>query len=347
MQTDILRLMEAQGGAASVTQLRSAGISRHAIDTTVRAGDITRLRRDVLVLASALKDATPWQRQALIARAVGLSLAPAARPGLALSHGSLLRLHDLPCFGDDDLVHLSRVGTGKSRRDGIVWVHNPVPPELTEEVEGIRAVVPALAALQVAATHGLEAGVVALDGVLHQAEVEDARLAHAQGRAPDPFGWRSRDPADVPGPARTQIDQHIEVLLERGFGNATSSVRKVVAIADGRSESAGESRSRWVLHLLGLGRVTPQFAVWDGSVLVGVADLKLDEHMVLVEFDGRGKYADQDDLFREKWREDRLRELGYEVVRLTWADLARPQVVRERILAAIARSRNTRSRSVG
>lgn len=369
MHADIHRLLEAQGGAASVAQLCAAGLSRYAVDALIRSKHLTRVRRDVVVLTEALTAATPWERRRLLIRGIGHSLAPARRPdrslgittldaapaqqtvpaapaqqtvpapaGLALSHGSLLRLQDLPCFGDDNLVHLSRVGSGKGRRDGIVWVHSPVSPDMVVEVEGIRVVVPVLAAMQVAATHGLEAGVVALDGVLHAAEVADARSAHEQGRAPDPFGWRHRDPVSPPGPARAEADRQIQVLLEQGFGKATSTVHKVVALADGRSESSGESRTRWTVHLLGLGQATPQFAVWDGRTLIGVADLKLDGHMVLIEYDGRTKYTGSDDLLSEKWREDRLRELGYQVVRITWEDLARPHVVRGRILAAIARA---------
>jgi very-short-patch-repair endonuclease len=46
---------------------------------------------------------------------------------------------------------------------------------------------------------------------------------------------------------------------------------------------------------------------------------------VLVEFDGALKYADDPRaLFREKRREDRLRRLGYVVIRVTWADLEAP-----------------------
>jgi hypothetical protein len=48
------------------------------------------------------------------------------------------------------------------------------------------------------------------------------------------------------------------------------------------------------------------------------------------------KYADGngDILFQEKLREDRLRRLGYTVIRVTWDDLRRP----ERILAWIRRA---------
>ena len=55
------------------------------------------------------------------------------------------------------------------------------------------------------------------------------------------------------------------------------------------------------------------------------------------------KYTDPSALRREKVREDRLRELGYEVVRLTWADLDDPSLVARRLEAAFARARTRRS----
>lgn len=239
----------------------------------------------------------------------------------AVSHESALAIHRLPYYGEDALIHLVRTDGGRGRRDGTVFVHRPVDDEWVQEIDGVRVVTPTFAALQVAATHGVEAGLVALDGVLHQAEKQDEREV----------GRRE-------GPARAEVDRQISAALDAGFGRRIATVRLVVELADGRSESAGESRSRWLIHSLGLGPCTPQFKVWDGDVLVGRTDLKLDRWRVIVEFDGTSKYSALDDLMAEKDREDRIRDLGYEVVRLRWADLARPQLVRQRVLAAIARA---------
>jgi hypothetical protein len=43
-------------------------------------------------------------------------------------------------------------------------------------------------------------------------------------------------------------------------------------------------------------------------------------------------------LLAEKWREDRLRELGYSFVRVGWADLDRPRETGDRLQQALARS---------
>lgn len=342
----IIRLLEAQGGAGSRRQLQAAGFSRRTVEAMVRRRELVSVRRDAVVLAAALVDATPWARRTLVARAVGHSLAPATdgarsaashalshrdtaghAPGHrdaavhALSHESALMVHGLPYFGEDGLVHLVRTDGRRGRRDDTIWVHSAVDPSWVVVVDGLRVVQPVMATLQVAATHGAEAGLVALDGVLHEARLQDKAE----------FGRTD-------GPAAAATRRQIASALTLTWGPGTPAVELVARLSDGRSESAGESRSRWLVRLLGFGPATPQYPVCDGAVLVGLADLKLDRWPVLIEFDGTGKYTGPGTLLAEKDREDRLRALGYEVVRLRWADLARPHLVRQRILAAIARA---------
>lgn len=42
---------------------------------------------------------------------------------------------------------------------------------------------------------------------------------------------------------------------------------------------------------------------------------------LVFEIDGRGKYEDKDSRWKEKLREDKIRDCEYHVVRLIWADL--------------------------
>ena len=330
MSTQIISLLEAQGGVASCHQLIEVGHSRRTIEALVRSGELVRVRQDAVLLATALRGATPWEKQALMARAVGACMAPAPGPPTAgraagkeyaLSHESALMISGLPHHGGDGMVHLVRTDGRRGRRDQTVWVHRPVENRWVVEREGLRVVTATLAALQVAATHGHEAGLVALDGVLHRAELQDR----------EEVGRRA-------GPAVAKVRAQVDQLLDAGFGPGTSAAALVAELGDGRSESAGESRTRWLVRALGLGPCTPQFPVHDGPELVGVADLKLDRWKVLVEFDGAMKYTSPDTLLAEKDREDRIRALGYEVVRLRWSDLARPHLVRQKLLGAIARA---------
>jgi hypothetical protein len=68
---------------------------------------------------------------------------------------------------------------------------------------------------------------------------------------------------------------------------------------------------------------------------------------VVIEFDDKIKYGvdGKQALVDEKVREDRLRGLGYEIVRLTWADLTRPGRVKTMVLAAAKRA-GSRGREV-
>lgn len=319
--------MEALGQACSIRQLLRVGHPRKEIYRAVRSGMLHRVRRDAVVLASALDGATPWERRYLETMAVAASLAPVTSapggvPSHALSHVSALVAHGLPYLDQDPLVHLVRTDGRRGRRDETVFVHRPVDRSWLVTVDAVVTVDPVLAAVQTAALDGPEAGLVAVDGVLRAARERD--LARRSG-------------GDESEHARTSRLLHR--ALDEHLGNGRRHARTAVEFADGRSESAGESRARWLVHLLGFG-VIPQVEVRDPQGLfVARVDLMVEGHRVVIEFDGSGKYDDRRALVAEKHREDRLRRLGYEVVRLTWADLARPRFVRHQVLAAVERAR--------
>jgi hypothetical protein len=123
---------------------------------------------------------------------------------------------------------------------------------------------------------------------------------------------------------------------------------RVLAFADGLSESVGESRSRVVLHRLGLPApdLQPRILRTDGTV-IGRCDFGWERFRTVGEFDGHIKYGRLlrpgqeagDVVFAEKRREDEIRDHEWEVARWTWADLDRPAVIGERLGRAFARRR--------
>ncbi|HZE65801.1 MAG TPA: type IV toxin-antitoxin system AbiEi family antitoxin domain-containing protein [Sporichthyaceae bacterium] len=185
--------------------------------------------------------------------------------------------------------------------------------------------------------------------------------AHHLARSPDDLWCTS--------PARTVVDLARHLTFRQGVVVGDSALRlklttevqlrgvladcfgwpytrkadRVLAIIDGKTESVAESLARAVFAEVGLPVPVPQVRIFDDA---GREIARVDflfEGRVVVEVDGRKKYTDPDVLWREKVREDRLREAGYEVVRLTWADLVGPAArIRSRVLAALARS-TTRS----
>lgn len=125
----------------------------------------------------------------------------------------------------------------------------------------------------------------------------------------------------------------------RGWPHTRRAAR-ALALAGPGTESAAESLARAVMALAGLPTPETQVDIHDGDGrFIGRVDFLFRELRVIVEVDGRKKYDDPEVLWSEKRREDRLREAGYHVVRLTWADLMGPvEAVRARILAAFARA---------
>lgn len=102
-------------------------------------------------------------------------------------------------------------------------------------------------------------------------------------------------------------------------------MRQLLARADADHESPGETLSALRFNEAGIA-VEAQFSVpgsqrWTRSGEGYRADFRVVGTRVLVEFDGATKYDEPGALWREKQREDRIRSLGWIVVRLVWSDL--------------------------
>jgi hypothetical protein len=135
-------------------------------------------------------------------------------------------------------------------------------------------------------------------------------------------------------------------LGQARLGPGADLARATVERADGLSESVGESRARVLFSALGLPQPELQVILHDADGLAGRVDFLFREQRTIVEFDGLAKYdgpGGHQALAREKRREDRLRAMGYEVVRLVWSDLADPQRVWRLIRAAFARAATRRA----
>jgi hypothetical protein len=111
-----------------------------------------------------------------------------------------------------------------------------------------------------------------------------------------------------------------EVLESCAGWPGVSQARTAWAHADGRRESPLESRCTVWFREGGLPEPEPQVLVSDGDGFWARVDFLFRSQRTVVEADGRLKYDDPRALWDEKRREDRLRELGFEVVRATWAD---------------------------
>ena len=118
---------------------------------------------------------------------------------------------------------------------------------------------------------------------------------------------------------------------------------RVVAFASPYSESAGETLGRIAFDELGVPAPEQQVLIYDRHGLIGRCDYFFERHHTVGEFDGKLKYVgenvEDDPLYKEKQREDRLREAGLEVFRIGWAESrGKKPSVRRKAFAAFERA---------
>jgi hypothetical protein len=311
-------------GTLSTTKALATGQPFRDLARLVQDETLVVVAPRAYVLASALEDAgTPEARHRLRAIAIARSFADEA----AASHHSALAIRGLPIWGaDEGVVHLvrchdqaSRVSSPGARAasGGVTRVRmgKPYPNGAIHRhrATGTLLVNPALALIGNAMVNGETSGVVAMDEALHRELV-----------------------------TRDDISAWLTTLRRRP---GLAAARRALALADHRSESVGESRTRLILAAMpDLPPITPQAELRDESgSLIARVDLLVGRDLV-VEFDGRLKYrADsatstrgvEDVVWREKQREDRIRRTRKVVVRVVWSDLAAPAAVQARIRAGL------------
>jgi very-short-patch-repair endonuclease len=294
------------------------GLSGREVDAALRAGVWVRIRPGAYAERDAWDAATPEQRHLLRARAVLRSLAEPA----ALAHVSAAIAHGLPVWGADlSLVHVVRPERRHGARveAGVAHHSADLPPEHVTVVDGMPVTSVARTVVDHCRTTPFEGGVVTADAALHRRDV-----------TPDDLR---------------------EVLFWQRDWPQSRAAGRVVAFADGRAESVGESRGRVCFHTHGMPAPDLQFRVFgrDG-VLIGRVDFVFLRQRTIGEFDGRVKYRSSpggpsadDVVWAEKLREDDLRALGWEVVRFYWSDLAQPAALVRRFNDAFARGRGRRA----
>lgn len=300
-----------QSGVFTTAQALRAGIAADEITMLVRRGQWTRLRRGSYVSADTWAGATSEQRHRLRVRAVALALrAPTvvSHHSAAVLHG--LRLHQVPL----DVVHVTHPRRrGSSRAEADVRHHEAeLTVADTVHVSGLRVTSPVRTTIDCARVLPLASGLAMADGVLA------GGVSHAQL-----FAMYERQ-LDWPG--------------SRGAS-------RVVSSADGRSDSVGETLGRLVFDTVGMAPTSLQFEiVTDAGVFR--TDYAWLAQKVVGEFDGRIKYgrllrpgeSTQDVVMRERARELAIERAGWIVVRFTWAELQKPELVYRRLKQAFARA---------
>lgn len=282
----------------------------------VRNGTWARLRRGAYV-PGELPVRLATRHRLLVETTVGALRRPAV-----VSHQSAAVLLGFPLWNVPfQKVHVTRRPPASSEVSGVLRCHVArLRDDEVVQVGGFDVTDPGRTALDLARSLPFEPAVVVLDAALHLGLVTAENL---RGRLLDIVG--------TPG---------------------SRAAARAIAFADHRSESVGESRSRVVLHSLGLAPSCLQREIRSPSgLLVGRADFSWDRQRVVGEFDGRIKYGrllrpgqdPGDAVFAEKQREDAMRDEDWGVVRWVWSELLAPRRLGARVQAALDRGARRRA----
>ena len=293
-------------------ELLARGLSSKDLARMRRSGELTRVRRGAYAETPASPGNATATHRALLAATL-----PQVSPEAVVSHASAALLHGLPVWNDQlALVQLTRNRSGGGKTRPYIRLHARTLGS-DEIVLKDRIALTSLArtVLDLSCELNLERSVAVGDAALR-------------------MGMASQDLASALDAAGRRV----------GIGRA----RQAAALLDARSESPEESRSRVIFHLHGLPKPEPQWEVHDHTGrLVARTDFGWEDLMTVGEFDGKVKYGrllrpgqdPGDVVFKEKQREDELRDLGLQVVRWVSAELWQPAPLLARLERAFERGR--------
>jgi very-short-patch-repair endonuclease len=319
----------ARHNVVSTRDATTLGLGPADLRRMVKRGEIRRLIRGWYAVGAPDADRPPWEGEddwetaRAAHRLLTIALLRSFEGRVVASHQSALVLHGVRLWKSDlETAHVCRNDDDHSRRRKAAVLHPECGADPVETAEGFRTVPVAMAVVQV----GLQAP---RDGL-------------------PPFPFESLVAADAALHDGVVTKEELEAAVKAHSRHpGIHRVRSLLAHADGRHESVGETRLAHTMRVLGY-QFTPQVKVTAGGRRWRV-DFVLDDDPVIVEFDGLAKYSGglvnpspehlRQALALEKWREDRLRGTGREVARFVWAEADDAHAVRSRLDAAIARAR--------
>lgn len=295
MNSSLGQIIHTNHGIFSRAEALDCGETDHSLADARRTGLVVRLRRGMYAPADVYAACDDSAKHLLYARA-----AVASQGGeVALTGASAAALHGFAMYRQDlSVVHLLRLDDGSTRRRAKTS-HHIVTQDIGHSLvqyDGLTAVTPDRAVWEVACRSTLEAGVVTADSALRR----DPTMAGALAELQPMFAY-------FPG---------------------SRQARTVIELADGRSESPGESVTRVQFFRYGIPTPEPQYRVVDArGVLLGTCDFGWDEYRHVAEFDGKVKYeklrrpgeSASDCVVREKRREDQIRAEGRGMSRFVWS----------------------------
>lgn len=292
---------------ASVAEWRAAGLAKPQVRSLVRSRDLIRVRYGVYATRSAVEwgKASPARGHALLVIAVQ---AAAGRDSVA-SHQSAALIQGLDLFpAASSAVTLTRSKARRCARDksdGVFFHTAALPDGHVTRVLGARVTTVPRTVVDLARVSSFMSAVVTADSALRAGvTTKEGLVAVCDACA----GW--------PG---------------------IRQARRAVDFSDPLAESVLESCARVIFAEHGLEAPVLQFTVTGRDFRYSV-DFYWPGQRVIAEADGEVKYSDPRRAIKQLERDQRLRDLGYQVVHFTWRELFRDaEAVTGRIRRALGR----------
>ncbi|MEX5263846.1 MULTISPECIES: type IV toxin-antitoxin system AbiEi family antitoxin domain-containing protein [Kocuria] len=274
------------GRLLTLEALQDLGLSPSTVTRAVRRGDLLRIRQGVYATPSWWRDLGAEGRLRQMHAALALRAASAP----VFGHSSAALLHGLDLLHRPAAPHVVSP-PGRGSRNNRTCVHHwaELPPEHVVRVGGLLATSVPRTVLDCASTLPLREAVVTADHALRRGTERAELLALLERRA------------GAPGCRRA---------------------RRVLDLADGRSESPGETLTRLVLLRARLPRPELQVRIRTPRGLYR-GDFGWRAQRLLLEFDGDTEYYDHGPtdrvLVQERRREKDLANAGWRILRTDWA----------------------------
>ena len=302
-----LRALVAEHGVFTRKEALAAGYHDHAIAGLVKAGEWVRVRRGAYVFGDSRAGLTDNQRYGVLCRAAVRQ----ANARVVLSHTSSANEYGAPLWECDlTTVHLTRPDARAGRAEAGIVQHRGLIAKGDVAVRNGREVMSGTrTALELTLLLDVEHALVEIDYLLHHGFTTMEKLR-----------TRYESMAHWPRSLTTDL---------------------VLRLADGRSESVGETRARFLCWAQHLPAPIANYPIHDErGVEIARVDLAWPHLGVFLEFDGKKKYEEHrregesvvDCVLREKQRESHIVELtGWRCIRIVWADLYTPADTAARI----------------
>jgi hypothetical protein len=301
----------------TVAEAQTYGWTRAARRHAVAAGDLADLGRGVVGPCLDADIAAHHAQRLALLRAARRSAARC--PRTVLSHFPAAIAQGIPTFGPLEAPCLTVPSGTALRRLTDAHLHRAgLAPQEIVRLDSEVLTCPARTVMDIAREHGVPAGVVAADYVLHEGLCSRADLAAAYELCAT---WPGR-----------------------------RSARSTLLSADGAAESPLESLSRLKIATAGLPPPQLQAEICDlDGCYITRSDFLWDEYGVVGEADGALKYAADDGatVARERGTQAKLETLGLLIVRWGWRDVFDFDGVVRRLEWAIERGARRGSRRRG